>query len=207
MTGMTSEGSGRHAHVWFVFKIERYRHEGRKGFQMIQLCLIMKSSLVLCVAVTIAVVLKWRLIIRVSAGIVVRVLTSTVLNDPCWDESYQGESSDQYQPSVSFPLSQADSNKTRIDEANQRATKMLGSGWTPGSQSLIVPASRRRTSSGTDMLSSWYWPSRFAHMHISTPPPHCKCCSVSSVKLFQDDCPRKKMISYTPYIILSKGCI
>lgn len=28
----------------------------------------------------------------------------------------------------SFPFFQADSNKTRIDEANQRATKMLGSG-------------------------------------------------------------------------------
>lgn len=28
----------------------------------------------------------------------------------------------------SFPFLQADSNKTRIDEANQRATKMLGSG-------------------------------------------------------------------------------
>lgn len=27
-----------------------------------------------------------------------------------------------------FGLFQADSNKTRIDEANQRATKMLGSG-------------------------------------------------------------------------------
>lgn len=57
-------------------------------------------------------------------------------------------------------------------------------------------------------------PIRFHHgidllgLHTCTyrPSPDCKCCSVSSVELFQDDRPRKDNF-LSPSLILSKGCI